>query len=550
MFNLFKKKMALRVKDLEKGVCYTFSYQKNKCVTYVYVIKPGIVRCKYIVGFWDDSEAYEQHDINHVAIDVNLKDYEKDITDLRRGTLEDVERYKKACQQRTAPVTLGDVIGASGVQQLKKAAEVYEPSTVKKPSVKVVGKVEELNKKAANVVTPSKPSDSFDVMAWMENNHNTRFAYKDEQILSFSYAGRDGIAIGRVDELRRECGYYIALNLENKKDKITVVGEKVEGMTAPGGTWPAGIKLQEAGFAAEYVGQTLLKEFRADIDKYHAMQETLRQQLLQQHQEEEQVRDEQLDHLPYVRGDKELDEYWPQVPFGLAMSRVWFTKHIFAVLVEKMVMLGRKYIVRTYVLSETYLNEMRKRQEGYMNQYKSFADFKHKWFGVLAYRQDNDDYQLFFYLQPGENTLLRMAVLKNGELVAAQSDIDNGPFKSHKMTEGYLTSYISRGVMDSFKVLLLSFLAMEVDAENVILQKCESGENEVEYRRVEKEDARYDVELRNATWYTTFFVNKQIVVDSYLGHRWCGSGDDKHLEERIIRGYVKNGYTRTAGVAK
>lgn len=555
-----------RTKDLQKGKMYAFVYRGNKCVANVTDILTGSVYCRFAVGLWNDEESFIEHDKNHVAVDVNLRDY--DIQGFELASQEEYNRY---------------VTYVTEYNRNDKGV-----------GVKIVGKIDLST--IPNSTRPVVKPKEWSVKEGFKNLDVKNFCYyEDEEIVAFKRGERTGIAIGMVDEVFQKVGFYAAMNLYGNPNQLVKMGDEVDGKVIDG--WDDDCIIMKADQLTKDTGGVFLKNmYKSEIDAYHKMQE---EELARREEEErlakekaeqerfqqearkqeaiERLRQERerlskesnedelpiyddLRHLPYMRSEKKLlDREYPKVALDVSDSVGLRGLACMANLIRDMIFKDKINGIpnHTYLLSSHYYDEMMRRKDSYTEVFRTFNDivgddvWKH---GTLVYTNKvGQRCALIFCLNTSKtNAVLRYAYMADDMLLCTQQ-INTGISMDENKTQTsnlfspleYNKKQRSGAMHDAYNVVF-SFLCMENDAESIINKMTNGGS--ASYKASLLVEGDPDIEVRDASWFTNVFVNKTIEVESYKSHRWFGSGDDKHLEEVTVRGYTKSGYTIQAKV--
>jgi len=552
----------LRLKDLKKGEHFAFVYNGNRCVCHVSSMTPGAVMCNYVVGMWTTDASAEEHNVNHVIQNVNLKEY----------TIQGFE-IASASEKKRYQTTVNDYKNAQ-LEEFEKRGGSIE-------GVNVVGKMDE----EVNVT-----GDHWSVkLAFLGMKC---YKYRDEEIVQFSYNGRRGLAIGMVDEVFKSVSFYCAMNLYGKENQIVRPGDTLEDGTLVCG-WPEGCTINKADDMQKQMGETfLLPMMRNEIDALHSFQkeelerreaeekkkkeeeekrqaelraaEKIKRQeeLMAEEEKNRVIHESDVDELPvwddlkhrdYMFGSESmLRSDWPR--FGKTLEATKFLAlHFMANQFSFMTNVTR---INTYLMSRSYVNRMMDRVKDYRDAgitFKNAAGDVKRGGSIVWTDDEGRRCVLIYYVDAYNKHVMCISYLEDDKLMFSMKVVlDNYNTTSEKVyvancCTGRRVNH-SEGLVQMCRRMLYAHLCMEndVDQQLYTISEGESGlsigSNSVE--------GYEDVLVRDASWYTNVFVNKTIEVDSYRSHRWFGSGENKHLEEVTVSGYTKRPYMISAKVNK
>ena len=151
----------------------------------------------------------------------------------------------------------------------------------------------------------------------------------------------------------------------------------------------------------------------------------------------------------------------------------------------------------------------------------------------------------------------RIAHLYDSELLGTANYMYRGQFSKPYSMETYLPSEHIQVEVDEGnrwrraqakldENIVRAFVSMETMSEGIVKHELNEGRGEEATTELKHGDFPNDIEIRDASWYTSVFVDKEIPVRGHTRRYWCGSGPDRHLEVRTIMPFTRSGYHREA----
>lgn len=151
----------------------------------------------------------------------------------------------------------------------------------------------------------------------------------------------------------------------------------------------------------------------------------------------------------------------------------------------------------------------------------------------------------------------RIAHLYDSELLGTANYMYRGQFAKPYSMETYLPSEHIQVEVDEGnrwrraqakldENIVRAFVSMEVMSEGIVKHELNEGRGDETVTELRHGDFPNDIEIRDASWYTSVFVDKEIPVRGHTRRYWCGSGEDRHLEVRTIMPFTRSGYHREA----
>lgn len=513
-------------------------------------------------------------------------------------------------------------------QMVIEKNEVFEPSTIQRP--KVIGKID---LSGINVTTHAgKDADhtpsadyiiSIPTREEIEKKINVwrpdwKFLRKSIPNISTEYAdgqplriktkdGRKGYAIGCLDPLKQNVGYYIAINLYGQ-GVITKMSDKMMEDGVMAGEWnPDAIQSinKATDGEADIINSLLMPQIEKERELFHeclvqeflelaeeqarrleeerkrkeeermkaeaeererekqealARIEEQRQQLMSEEQEELDsypmtVQPEELAHLPYVRHQKTMRYAdWPRVDGEVHSARYFDGMKTLSYIIEG------NGTLPTYILSRAYVREMNECREEMMMRFVNYRQllngeqFRN---GVLCYNLAGVDVTVIYEVVAPEGEareVIRFAVINDDQLVCTfasnRTNAAVNPYITHLSMVAPSDPRYSKIKNICNRVIEKIILHIMFEQQTEALTHDEN-ENENENKATVPNGSPLgdDIMMRTKSWYNSVTIPSTEVAP-YESHRWKGSGENKTLEPVSVSGYTKGAYTRAAQCEK
>lgn len=229
----------------------------------------------------------------------------------------------------------------------------------------------------------------------------------------------------------------------------------------------------------------------------------------------------------------------------------------------KLIGTARSNSTHTCYVTNAYLSKMAEHINSMMDKTKSILDLipdGSRFTGSFICPVDKQGgHHIYIFDIRRDVTLAcyRIAHMYDNELIGTCNYNYRGNFNKPYEMETYLPSkYLqverenSPGWRKKQSTLDISivraFVSMEITCDGIVKNECGAGRGEETVTALAHGEFPNDIEIRDASWYTSVFVDKTIPVRGHTRRYWCGSGDERHLELRTIMPHIRSGYHRDA----
>lgn len=229
----------------------------------------------------------------------------------------------------------------------------------------------------------------------------------------------------------------------------------------------------------------------------------------------------------------------------------------------KLLATSRANNTHTCYITKAYLAKMAEHSQGIMVKRQSLLEIVpdgERFSGsfICPVDKDGGHHIYIFDVRRDDGTpRYRIAHLYDSELIGTCNYMYRGQFTKPYDMETYLPSkHIQVEVDETNKwrkaqagldeSIVRAFVSMELMSDGVVKNELNEGHGEETVNELKHGDFPNDIEIRDASWYTSVFVEKEIPVRGHTRRYWCGSGEDRHLEVRTIMPFTRSGYHREA----
>ena len=233
----------------------------------------------------------------------------------------------------------------------------------------------------------------------------------------------------------------------------------------------------------------------------------------------------------------------------------------------KLLAASRANTTHTCYITKAYLTKMAEYSQSVMAKRQSLLEIVpegERFTGsfICPVDKDGGHHIYIFDIRRDDGTpRYRIAHLYNSELLGTCNYMYRGQFQKPYDMETYLPSeHVQVEVDDTNRWrkaqanidegIVRAFVSMELTSYGVVKHELSEGRGEESTTELNHGDYPNDIEIRDASWYTSVFVDKEIPVRGHTRRYWCGSGADRHLEVRTIMPHIRAGYHREAKMQK
>ena len=229
----------------------------------------------------------------------------------------------------------------------------------------------------------------------------------------------------------------------------------------------------------------------------------------------------------------------------------------------KLLATSRANNTHTCYLTKAYLAKMAEHSQGIMAKRQSLLEIvpdgeRLSGSFICPVDKDGGHHIYIFDIRRDEGApRYRIAHLYDSELIGTSNYMYRGQFNKPYDMDTYLPSQHVQVEIDDMnkwrkaqasidESIVRAFVSMELMSEGIVKNELKEGRGNETVTELQHGDFPNDIEIRDASWYTSVFVDKEIPVRGHTRRYWCGSGPDRHLEVRTIMPFTRSGYRREA----